>query len=129
MTRIITGDPPSSGEKGYYFALAHSLTWHEFASRLAASLHTRGLVASEEVKVWSSDDEAAEALGVPAMFVGALWNSCDNFTAHNEERLGWKPVWKREEFYEKFDDEVGSVVELGTAKSSLIESLRKAASG
>lgn len=49
--------------------------------------------------------------------------------AHNEERLGWKPQWREEDFFEHIDDEVQSVVELGKAKSSLIDSLRQAAQG
>lgn len=52
-----------------------------------------------------------------------------NVIAQNEERLGWKQKWTEEEFYAHIDDEIDSVVELGQAKSSLIDSLRQAARG
>jgi hypothetical protein len=48
---------------------------------------------------------------------------------HNEARLQWKPKWTEKEFFEHIDDEVRDVLELGKAKSSLMDSLRQAAQG
>ncbi|KAH7385157.1 hypothetical protein DE146DRAFT_759424 [Phaeosphaeria sp. MPI-PUGE-AT-0046c] len=129
VERILADDPPESGEKGYYFALAHNLHWHELAAKLATAMKARELVADEETGTWTNSEDAAEALGVPGMFVQVLWNSGSNMVAHNEARLGWKPRWSEEDFYAHIDDEIQSVVQLGKAKSSLIDSLRQAARG
>jgi hypothetical protein len=47
--------------------------------------------------------------------------------AHNEARLGWKPKWTEEKFFKQIDDEVRNQIELGMAKSSLMDSLRQTA--
>lgn len=52
-----------------------------------------------------------------------------NIITNNETRLEWKPKWTEKEFYEHIDDEIKAVLELGKAKSSLIDSLRAAAKG
>jgi hypothetical protein len=56
-------------------------------------------------------------------------NVSANIVAHTESRLGWNPKWKTNEFVAHIGDEVDAVVELGKAKSSLLESLRLAAQG
>ena len=38
-------------------------------------------------------------------------------------KLGWKPAWNKERFLQNIDDEVKAVLELGQAKSSLLQSL------
>jgi hypothetical protein len=43
--------------------------------------------------------------------------------------IGWKPVWNKERFLQSVDDEVKAVVDLGKAKSSLVDSLLTAAMG
>jgi hypothetical protein len=45
----------------------------------------------------------------------------------NAYKIGWKPKSDTARFLENIDDEVASVLELGKAKSSLIESLHAAA--
>lgn len=49
-----------------------------------------------------------------------------NITADNDVRVEWKPSWTKEDFYAHTDDEIDAVLELGQAKSSLIEFLRGA---
>ena len=49
--------------------------------------------------------------------------------SENAFNIGWKPVWNKDRFFEHIDDEIQSVVELGKAKSSLIDSLHEAAKG
>lgn len=44
-------------------------------------------------------------------------------------RIGWKPEWSKERFLENIDGEIDAVLEHGKAKSSLIDSLFRAASG
>ncbi|KAH7072309.1 hypothetical protein BKA63DRAFT_605181 [Paraphoma chrysanthemicola] len=129
LEAILQGKQIEHGEKGYYFGIAHPLHWHDLAKHLALALKARGLVTSDETRIWSSAEEAAEPLGVPAAFVQALWNSGENIITHNEERIGWKPIWTTEKFYARIDDEIDAVVELGKAKSSLIDSLHAAARG
>tara|TARA_R110002033_G_scaffold111606_2_gene157107 strand:- start:363 stop:545 length:183 start_codon:yes stop_codon:yes gene_type:complete len=48
--------------------------------------------------------------------------------ADNAFKLGWKPSWDKTRFLDNIDDEVVSVLELGKAKSSLVDSLFLAAS-
>ena len=38
-------------------------------------------------------------------------------------QVGWKPVWDKERFLEGIDGNIDAVIELGKAKSSLIDSL------
>jgi len=54
-------------------------------------------------------------------------NFSANIIVDNAFKLGWKPTWDTARFYENIDDEVVSVLELGKAKSSLIDSLFLAA--
>ncbi|KAF2649883.1 hypothetical protein K491DRAFT_609882 [Lophiostoma macrostomum CBS 122681] len=129
IKRILHSDPPASGTKGYYFALAHDLIWWEVLDNLAASMKARGLVKDTRLKVWPSDQVAAEAMGVPEMFVQPLWNSGENLVSDNRGRLGWKPMWDKERFLKDIDDEVDAVLELGKAKSSLMDSLNNFSKG
>jgi len=64
-----------SGEEGYYFALAHTIMWWEALDHLAEALKARGIATDSKTYVWSSDEAAAQVLGVPARFVQVLWNS------------------------------------------------------
>ncbi|PVH69124.1 NAD(P)-binding protein [Cadophora sp. DSE1049] len=122
-----SGDTIPNGMHGYYFALAHEIPWWETLGRLAAAMKARGLVASSETPVWTSDEVAAEATGVPAMFVDILFKSSAYIIADNAFKLGWKPTWDKARFLDNIDDEIASVLELGKAKSSLIDSLHLAA--
>lgn len=53
----------------------------------------------------------------------------ENIIAENPHRIGWQPTWNKDRFLENIDDEIEAVVELGKAKSSLIDSLFIAARG
>lgn len=75
IEKVLREETLPSGTEGYYFALAHDLHWWEFLDRLAAALKARGLIADSETRIWSSDEAAAEALGVPVQFLQPLWNS------------------------------------------------------
>lgn len=46
-----------------------------------------------------------------------------NFTATRPQSIGWKPEWNKERFLKNVDVEIEDVIELGKAKSSLIDSL------
>ncbi|KAF4987458.1 hypothetical protein FGRMN_10361 [Fusarium graminum] len=120
---ILVGNEIPSGEEGYYFAVAHDINAWEFLDRLAAALKSRGLVADEKPDFFPSDEFAAEAVGVPVKFLGALWKSGGKFTASRPQRIGWKPEWDSAKFLDRVDDQVQDVLELGKAKSSLIDSL------
>lgn len=45
----------------------------------------------------------------------------------DKSRLDWQPAWDYKRFLDNIDDEIEAVLELGKAKSSLIDSLFKAA--
>jgi hypothetical protein len=70
-----SGDTIPNGTHGHYFAIAHEMGWWETLGRLAAAMEARGLVASSETQVWTSDEAAAEATGVPEIFVEIFFNS------------------------------------------------------
>ena len=54
---------------GYYFAGRHSASWWEVLQHLAVAAHARGLVHTTELKLWPSDERAAEDLGFPTGLV------------------------------------------------------------
>lgn len=54
-------------------------------------------------------------------------DSSENIIAELPKRIGWTPTWNRERFLHNIDDEIDAVVELGKAKSSLMDSLFEAA--
>ncbi|KAH7407104.1 hypothetical protein BKA64DRAFT_571722 [Cadophora sp. MPI-SDFR-AT-0126] len=123
-----TVDDIPNGTHGYYFGIAHDIVWWETLGHLASAMKARGLVASSETPVWTSNEVAAEATGVPPMFVDILFNSSASIIVENAFKLGWKPTWDKARFLDHIDDEVVNVLELGKAKSSLIDSLHLAAS-
>ena len=127
VVKVLSNEALESGKKGYYFALAHDVQWSETLARLASTLQARGLVTDTKINVWPSDEEAAGAMGVPATFVQLLWNSGEDLVADNKGRLGWEPKWDKKRFLDRMDDEVQAVLDEGKAKSSLIDSLFKAA--
>ena len=51
------------------------MAWWETLGRLAAAMEARELVTSSETQVWTSDEAAAEATGVPEIFVEIFFNS------------------------------------------------------
>lgn len=75
MEKILKNEPVPTGEKGYYFAMAHKTSLWDVMQRLAGALHKRGFVDEAEVKVWPTDDMAAESLGWPRLFVRAMGTS------------------------------------------------------
>jgi hypothetical protein len=58
-----------------------------------------------------------------------LMKISEDLVSENARRLGWKPVWNKERFLENIYGEIDAVVELGKAKSSLIDSLFASARG
>ena len=53
--------------------------------------------------------------------------SSENIISENKHRIGWNPTWNKDRFLQNIDDEIQAVLELGKAKSSLIDSLFEAA--
>lgn len=166
IAKILHNEPLPNGIEGYYFALAHDIYMSDAIGHLARALKARGLIADPTPQLLTSDETAAEILGVPAPFVQPLWNSgyvhhfltsnpsplpslflyidikiflnfdsdvehvfSDNIVIEKPQSIGWKPVWTQEQFYRNIDDEIQAVVELGKAKSSLIDSLHAAVKG
>jgi hypothetical protein len=43
--------------------------------------------------------------------------------------LGWRPKWNKARFLKNIDDEIEAVVELGKAKSGLVDSLFESVKG
>ncbi|KAL9086375.1 MAG: hypothetical protein Q9165_007161 [Trypethelium subeluteriae] len=127
VQKILQNEPLPSGTEGYYFALAHDLIWWQVLDELAITLNARGLATTPDTSIWSSDEAAAEAMGVPVQFVQPLWNSGENIACEKPYVIGWKPVWDKEAFLQSINDEIQAVLELNKAKSSLIDSLFESA--
>lgn len=75
VEKILKKEAIPSGTEGYYFSLAHKLSWWETANQLASALSARGLLKDSKTQIWPSDEVAAKAMGVPVNFVEPLWNS------------------------------------------------------
>ncbi|KAF2231493.1 NAD(P)-binding protein [Viridothelium virens] len=129
IQKILQKEPLPSGTEGYYFALAHNLIWWEVLDQLAATLKARGLVTTSDTSIWSDDEAAAEAMGIPIQFVQPLWNSGENIVRKKPDMIGWEPAWDKDDFLGSIDDEIQAVLELSKAKSSLIDSLFESAKG
>ncbi|KAF5682978.1 hypothetical protein FCIRC_4698 [Fusarium circinatum] len=65
-----------------------------------------------DLDMWEFQDRLAAAI-----------KARGHFTATRPQSIGWKPKWDRERFLKNADAEIGGVVELGKAKSSLVDSL------
>ncbi|KAL3480460.1 hypothetical protein BJX99DRAFT_254451 [Aspergillus californicus] len=127
IEKVLLGETLPCDKEGYYFALAHDLFLGEMLEHLTQALESRGLVTDRETRVYPNDQVAAELLGVPEQFVQPLWNSGDNIVAELPLRIGWRPTWSKERFFDNINDEIDAALELGKAKSSLIDSLFRAA--
>ncbi|KAJ5587254.1 uncharacterized protein N7459_003019 [Penicillium hispanicum] len=127
VKKVLQGETLPSDKEGYYFALAHVVFLGEVLDHLALALKSRDLATDSKTQIYPNNQAAAESLGVPEKFVQTLWNSGDNIVAEVPFRIGWKPVWSKERFLENIDDEIDAVLELGKARSSLIDSLFRAA--
>jgi hypothetical protein len=55
--------------------MAHRIPWWAAMDRLAAHMHTRGLVADPAPQTWPSYDAAADALEWPRQYVRAMGTS------------------------------------------------------
>lgn len=73
--KILQQESIPSGEKGYYFAIAHRFSWWELMGRLAQCLHQRGLVDSPHIQTWPSYELAADSLGWPREYVRNMGES------------------------------------------------------
>ncbi|KAF9878654.1 NAD dependent epimerase/dehydratase [Colletotrichum karsti] len=121
--KTLLKEPIPSGAKGYYFGVAHQVSWWDVMQKLAEVLHARGLVTEPAAQVWPSDDVAAEALGFPKLYIRAMGTASGNLVSENSCQLGWQPKWTREKFLASIDDEVEDILELDTVKTSLFSEL------
>ncbi|KAF2111047.1 hypothetical protein BDV96DRAFT_650649 [Lophiotrema nucula] len=127
VSKILLGENIPSGVQGYYFAQAFDVSWWEILDHLTTVLHSRGVVADAQPQIWRSHEDAAAGLDIPVEFVKILWNSNANIIGEKKKFLGWTPDYDKARLLHGMDAEVDAVLELGEAKSSLIESLHKAA--
>ncbi|VUC22173.1 unnamed protein product [Clonostachys rosea] len=123
LEKIILKETIPSGEKGYYFAMAHKSPWWEVMERLAQSMHARGLVSEPTAKVWPSYEVAAEHTGFPLIFIRAIGTSNGDLVPVNGPKIGWQPKWTEKMYLDSIDDEVQAVLDLDTVKMTLWDSL------
>ncbi|KAF2803422.1 NAD(P)-binding protein [Mytilinidion resinicola] len=123
VEKILQKEQAPSGEKGYYFAMAHRAPWWDVMQHLADALHARGLVAEPKVQIWPSDEMAAEYLGFPLLYIRAMCTSTGQLVPVNAYRLGCQPKWDEKRFLESMDDEIRAVQELDKVKDTVFDSI------
>lgn len=72
VERILLGKEVPTGEEGYIFGFAHRLPWWKTLDAMAEKMCARGLLKQAKAEVFSSYDEAAEALSLPREHVRAM---------------------------------------------------------
>ncbi|CZR39098.1 uncharacterized protein FPRO_05710 [Fusarium proliferatum ET1] len=90
-------------------------------------MKARELVSGDKPEVYPSNEFAADSIDVPVEFLEVLYKSEGHFTATHPRSIVWQPQRDRERFLKNVDAEIGDVLELGKAKSSLMDSLFAAA--
>ncbi|KAG8672672.1 hypothetical protein FPOAC2_06066 [Fusarium poae] len=124
VSRILKQEPIQVGHDRYFFAIAHKAHWWKIADKIAEGLYSRGLVTEPKAKIWSDYQTAADSLGFPRAYIGAMGTHSGQLVPTNVYELGWKPKWDSEEkLLSQIDDEIKDVQELDTVKMSLFDSL------
>lgn len=72
IQRILSNNTPPVG---YWFPISYSLTISDIDDTLPKALHSLGLIKSPEVKIWEDDKAAADALGLPEMFIPLIYHN------------------------------------------------------
>ncbi|GAP86000.1 putative NAD dependent epimerase dehydratase family protein [Rosellinia necatrix] len=123
LKKLLQGEKLPSGEKGYYFAVAHEVGWWDIAQGLANTLHARGLVTEPTAKVWPSDEMAAEVLDLPRQYVRVMHTARATIDYQNRYPLGWQPTWDKERLLASMDEEVDATFKHDKGKTSLFDAL------
>ncbi|KAH7016148.1 uncharacterized protein B0I36DRAFT_277426 [Microdochium trichocladiopsis] len=129
VEKILQKEPIPSGEKGYYFAMAHRISWWAIMPRLAEGLHMRGLVTEPRAQTWPSYDMASEYLRWPPQFVRAMGTSSGQQIPINAYQIGWQPKWDEQRFLEGMDDEIKAALESDTVPATLFDKLLSPSKG
>ncbi|KAJ8106473.1 hypothetical protein ONZ43_g7053 [Nemania bipapillata] len=113
MRKILSGENPGHGKKGYYLAASGSVAWDDLYAAMATALAKRGIINDETIVM--ANDENLEAmgkgLGCPAPFVEVMLGGYCTFTAdHASKELGWKPLYTPEHILEYADAEVDFIL-------------------
>ncbi|KAH6689627.1 hypothetical protein F5X68DRAFT_254049 [Plectosphaerella plurivora] len=110
---ILNGTALRSGKDGYYFPMAHKTSNWAVMNAFARRLHAAGLVEEAEPGTWTSDEAAAEALGIPVQIVRVMGTHSTHLTPMKPHELGWKPKWNEELLLSDscIDQEIQNVLE------------------
>ncbi|CRG90930.1 hypothetical protein PISL3812_07977 [Talaromyces islandicus] len=119
LEKCLRKEPIPTGDRGYYFAMAHRAPWWEVMQRLAKGLYARGLVSEPDVHTWPSDKMAAEYLQLPLLYIRPMGTSSGDLVPINAYRLGWEPKWTMERFLDSMDDEIQAVLDLDKGQTSI----------
>jgi len=122
-TKYLQNEPIPSGEKGRYFAFNHRMPYVPLLNGIASALYSRGLIETQEVKIWPSYEVAAKSLVVPMAHVKAMCCSTGDLVPVKGFDIGWQPKWTEERFLTIIDDEVQAALNLDTVKASRYDPL------
>jgi hypothetical protein len=75
MAAVASGKSLPSDKEGFYFPVAHTMSWAKVLERIAAALQDRGLISQPEIDTWPSDEVASERLGLTVPHVQLAFNS------------------------------------------------------
>ncbi|KAI8623861.1 NAD(P)-binding protein [Xylariaceae sp. FL1651] len=124
VEKILQGEKLPSGENGYYFAVAHEASWYEVTQSLADALYGRGLVTESKVKIWPSDDMAAESLDLPRQYVRLMHTARVTINYQDGYPLGWQPSWNKQKLLASMDEEIAATLAHDKGKTSLFDALK-----
>ncbi|KAI1433857.1 hypothetical protein GGR50DRAFT_460534 [Xylaria sp. CBS 124048] len=113
MRRILAGENPSYGKKGYYLASPGSVAWDDIYAAVAKALTKRGVVLDDTVITANEQDLKAigDALECPPAVVPVQLGGYCTFTPdHASTELGWKPQYKPEHILEYAETEVDLIL-------------------
>lgn len=113
LRKIVGGDGPDYGKRGYYLASSGIIAWDDIYGAMARGLAERKVVS--DASVVRADSEALEKMGAalggpPEMVSVQIGGNC-TLTAEHGSKLGWKPQFAPEHILEAADEEVAVILE------------------
>ncbi|KAI7230819.1 hypothetical protein KC330_g6739 [Hortaea werneckii] len=119
LQSMLTDRNPPHGKTGFYHASTGSVAWHDIYVAMARALKKRGVVATDEIAVFTQEalEKYAEAQGVETASVRVKIAGRCMFEAEQGKQIGWKPIHGPDHIFEMLEDEVEIILhELGSGQ-------------